>query len=268
MARDITKLHPKVKELAEAVAIQMALEGVPFKITECVRTEKEQNNKYRDGYSKQKYPNSFHCWGLAFDMIHNVKGDIGNKRVLKKAADIVKAEGLKRGLDVEWGGDWKSFPDAYHIQINDFGTTKQLTKKYKTPEAFFSSWNEETKQRSDVVILVEGAKYTNGISVPKKYIGVPLTVEAAKGDRILISEICSWVLSKYAKKQNAMSKRVLITANALNIREGAGTGHKIVGLAKKGEEYTITETAKVGAMTWGKCSKGWFGLTGYTKTIG
>jgi peptidoglycan L-alanyl-D-glutamate endopeptidase CwlK len=267
MGRDITKLHPTVRMLAEAVSKKMASAGIPFKITECVRSEKEQNEYFKKGTSRQKYPNSFHCWGLAFDMIHNVKDDISNKSVLKKASEIAKIEGAKLNLDVEWGGDWKSFYDQYHIQVNDFGTTKELAKKYGTPDKFFASWNGDGKKRGDVVQIVDGATYTNGKTVPEKYIGVPLTVEAVKGDRILIAELYSWVLDKYTERLNAERKRVLVTASALNIRAGAGTDYKIVGTARKGEEYTITETRQGGTMTWGKCPKGWLGLTGYTKTI-
>ena len=266
MARDITKLHPKVKELAEAVSTRMLHDGIPFKITECVRTEKEQNKKYKDGYSKQKYPHSFHCWGLAFDMIHNVEGDIGNKKVLAKASEIAKDEGQKRGLDVEWGGDWKSFPDVYHVQINDFGTTKELVKKYETPEGFFETWGR-SPERNDVVELLEGAKYTNGVDVPKKYIGKEYTVSAEKADRVLLEKLNSWVFKNHVKKLNSERIYIIVTASALNIREGAGTQHKIVGTARRGDCFTITETEQVGEMTWGKCSVGWFGLTGYTKRI-
>lgn len=48
----------------------------------------------------------------------------------------------------------------------------------------------------------------------------------------------------------------------LNIRAGAGTANKVVGLAAYGEKVTVTET-----QTWGKLAdgRGWVCLTGFTK---
>lgn len=57
---------------------------------------------------------------------------------------------------------------------------------------------------------------------------------------------------------------VRVTADVLNIREGAGTNYKVVGTLKKGDAYTIIET--VG--DWGrlKSGQGWICLS-YTEKI-
>lgn len=36
----------------------------------------------------------------------------------KQLASVVKDKALELGIDVEWGGDWKSFKDYPHWQIN------------------------------------------------------------------------------------------------------------------------------------------------------
>lgn len=59
---------------------------------------------------------------------------------------------------------------------------------------------------------------------------------------------------------------VQITCNSLNIRAGAGTNHKIVGVVKKNYKYTIVETKG----SWGrlKSGAGWINIsTKYVKYV-
>jgi uncharacterized protein YgiM (DUF1202 family) len=51
-----------------------------------------------------------------------------------------------------------------------------------------------------------------------------------------------------------------VTASALNVRSGAGTGYTVVAKLYKGETVEILETVKVDGEEWGKCSKGWVSL--------
>ena len=64
--------------------------------------------------------------------------------------------------------------------------------------------------------------------------------------------------------QSVASHRVKVTADSLNIRSGAGTQHKIVGVIKDKGVYTITEVKG----SWGKLKsgKGWISLN-YTKRV-
>lgn len=52
----------------------------------------------------------------------------------------------------------------------------------------------------DTVKILPGAVYSNGVKVPKRYLGVPMTVEQVKPDRILIKELNSWVLRQYIEQ--------------------------------------------------------------------
>ncbi len=49
----------------------------------------------------------------------------------------------------------------------------------------------------------------------------------------------------------------------LNIRAGAGSGHKLVGKLNFGDRVEILEQVKVGNDTWGRIRQGWICLTGY-----
>ena len=51
-----------------------------------------------------------------------------------------------------------------------------------------------------------------------------------------------------------------VTASALNIRSGPGTGYEKVGSYSKGSKVEILETTKVGSTTWGKTDKGWISM--------
>ena len=53
---------------------------------------------------------------------------------------------------------------------------------------------------------------------------------------------------------------VTVTANDVNVRQGPGTNHKVVGSANKGEQLVITETATGTGYTWGKFYGGWICL--------
>lgn len=58
------------------------------------------------------------------------------------------------------------------------------------------------------------------------------------------------------------SKKVEVTANVLNVRQGPGTNYAVVGAVRKGEKITLTEISN----NWGKYSKGWISLE-YVKEV-
>ena len=49
-------------------------------------------------------------------------------------------------------------------------------------------------------------------------------------------------------------------SDVLCIREGPGTGYKVVGYLRNGNKVTILEKQTAGTMIWGKISKGWISL--------
>jgi len=75
-----------------------------------------------------------------------------------------------------------------------------------------------------------------------------------------------WIcLRTYAKletvTESTTTKQVgKVTASALNIRSGAGTGYSVVGKLYKGETVEILEKKTVSGTTWGRCAKGWVSL--------
>ncbi len=53
---------------------------------------------------------------------------------------------------------------------------------------------------------------------------------------------------------------VTVTGTDVNLRNGPGTNHTVVGTANKGQQFTITEVATGSGYTWGKFDGGWIAL--------
>lgn len=150
MGRDVSKLHPELQEKVKKFKSACERAGLKVGISECFRTVKEQNDLYAQGrtkpgnivtHAKGSTYSSMHMWGVAFDFYRNdgkgVYNDSGN--FFEKCGKIGKSIGL------EWGGDWKSFPDRPHLQLPNWGsTTTKLKSLYGNPDKFIASWNKPT----------------------------------------------------------------------------------------------------------------------------
>ena len=77
--------------------------------------QKRPRVTYKDGYIKKSY----HQTGRAFDIYAYVDGKASwNKEHLTAIArHIQKVAFNKYGINLKWGGDWKSFKDYPHFQI-------------------------------------------------------------------------------------------------------------------------------------------------------
>lgn len=142
--RDIKFLHPMMQVKASKLVAACAEQGIKIIICQTLRSREEQNALFsigRRGRPEEKkvtnvsYPNSMHCWGLAFDIAILVNGKVNYNRL--DLFDKVGAIGEKLGLT--WGGSWKNFVDRPHFEMPGH-TTKSLKAKYGTPEKFKLSW--------------------------------------------------------------------------------------------------------------------------------
>lgn len=149
MSRDVTLLHPRLRAIIPQILGQCAAVGLPVLVTDGFRTKAEQDALYAKGrtapggiVTNVRWPNSAHCWGVAFDFCRNVRGreyDDGD-RFFERVAEIAKPYGL------DWGGDWKNFVDKPHLQLTEFmpgNSTAWLTRVWGSPSAFRESWDEE-----------------------------------------------------------------------------------------------------------------------------
>jgi len=89
-----------------------------FGITEGIRTLKRQKELFAEG--KTKTLKSYHLVGKAVDIKIYVNGEITwDFKYYKEVADCVKEVAKKLGYVITWGGDWKTFKDGPHFQIEN-----------------------------------------------------------------------------------------------------------------------------------------------------
>jgi len=142
--RGLEHLHPAVRQKAERLTALCREADLPILITETWRTREEQDALYAKGRTaagsvatNAPYPNSMHCWGLAFDFCKNIKGkeyDDGDN-FFRRVGEI------GRGLGLTWGGDWAAIKDKPHIEDRGvIGQVAEAVKAFGSPEKFKENW--------------------------------------------------------------------------------------------------------------------------------
>ena len=89
-----------------------------FSITEGFRTMKRQIELVAQ--DKSKTLKSYHLKGKAVDIAVWIDGKVTwDFKYYKEVADCIKRVARKLGYIITWGGDWKTFKDGPHFQIED-----------------------------------------------------------------------------------------------------------------------------------------------------
>ena len=144
--RDVSALHWAMKMLADEYVRRCNAQGLNVKITDCVRSKAEQDECLRKGTTQVGYGYSFHNWGLAFDICKNDKTCAYPDYRTKEGKKWWNACGtIGKALGLFWGGDWESFPDRPHFQLNAYGTCKDLIKAYTLPNYFLAHKDYKAK---------------------------------------------------------------------------------------------------------------------------
>ena len=102
------------------ILMKEAIKNSPydFKITEGLRTVERQKELVKTG--KSKTMNSYHLKGKAVDLAVLIDNKITwDFKYYKKVADHIKEVARKLGYVITWGGDWKTFKDGPHFQIEN-----------------------------------------------------------------------------------------------------------------------------------------------------
>ena len=102
------------------ILMKEAIKNSPydFKITEGLRTVERQKELVKTG--KSKTMNSYHLKGKAVDIAVLIDNKVTwDFKYYKEVADCVKEVAKKLGYVITWGGDWKTFKDGPHFQIEN-----------------------------------------------------------------------------------------------------------------------------------------------------
>ena len=109
--KNLQGVHPDLRAVVE-LAISKTTQD--FSVIEGVRSEHRQKQLYNSGASKTM--NSRHLTGHAVDLApYPLSWDW---EYFYPIADAMKDAAEELGVSIEWGGDWKSFPDGPHFQVS------------------------------------------------------------------------------------------------------------------------------------------------------
>ena len=107
------------------ILMRKAIELSDFSVLCGYRDEEEQNEAYKNGFSKLKYPKSKHNKqpSEAVDVVPYPIDWSDRERFIKLSKVIKKvwsemSEVEKGGWELSWGGDWKKFSDLPHWELN------------------------------------------------------------------------------------------------------------------------------------------------------
>ena len=115
--RSLSRLGGVHNDLVKVVKRAIAISEVDFTVLEGLRTLDRQKTLVANGASTTL--NSRHLTGHAVDLGAWVDGEVSwHWPHYHKIADAMKQAAEELDVKIEWGGDWKKFPDGPHFQLN------------------------------------------------------------------------------------------------------------------------------------------------------
>lgn len=107
-------VHPSLVAVMKR-AIQIS--PTDFAIVDGIRTIEEQRELFKKGATKTM--NSRHLTGHAVDIAPYVNGRLRwDWPLFYPIAKAVKDAAFEDNIKIVWGGDWKTFPDAPHFELD------------------------------------------------------------------------------------------------------------------------------------------------------
>lgn len=108
-------VNPKLVEVAKRA---LSISEVDFGISEGLRTLERQKQLLSE--KKTQTLKSYHLQGKAIDVVAYVDGTISWEWSLyEKISKAFKQAASELGVKITWGGDWKSFKDGPHFQLEE-----------------------------------------------------------------------------------------------------------------------------------------------------
>ncbi len=107
-------VHP---DLVKVVERAIKITNCDFTVLEGLRSLERQRKLVTKGASKTM--NSRHLTGHAVDLGAWVDGKVSwDWSYYHRISDAMKMAARELDVDLEWGGDWKSFKDGPHFQLS------------------------------------------------------------------------------------------------------------------------------------------------------
>lgn len=110
----LSGVHPDLVRVLEAA---IKITDIDFAVTEGVRTVDRQRELVAKGASTTM--NSRHITGHAVDVAAMIGTQVRwDWPLYAKIAGAVKQSAKELNIPIIWGGDWKSFPDGPHFELD------------------------------------------------------------------------------------------------------------------------------------------------------
>jgi peptidoglycan L-alanyl-D-glutamate endopeptidase CwlK len=104
-------------DLVAVVNLAHQISEVDFAIVEGLRTKERQAQLFAKGASKTM--NSRHITGHAVDLAPVIDGEIRwDWPPFHKIAAAMKEAANRLGIAIVWGGDWRTFKDGPHFELD------------------------------------------------------------------------------------------------------------------------------------------------------
>ena len=115
--RSIERMQGVHPDLVKVVKLAITLTEVDFGVTEGLRTVAKQREYFDKGASKTM--NSRHLTGHAIDLVAYIGAEVRwDWPLYHKIADAMKQAAKDLGVAIVWGGDWTSFKDGPHFELD------------------------------------------------------------------------------------------------------------------------------------------------------
>ena len=112
--RNLNGIHPDLRRVIDRALQESPLD---FSVIEGLRTKERQAKLVASGASQTM--NSRHITGHAVDLLPiGPNGPAFDWPLYHKLGPAVKEAAKAEGVDLEWGGDWRSFKDGPHFQLS------------------------------------------------------------------------------------------------------------------------------------------------------
>lgn len=112
--KNLTGVHP---DLVKVVRKAIQISEVDFRITEGLRSKERQKELVSKGLSQTM--NSRHITGHAVDVAALVNNTVSwDWNLYEKISKAFKKASADLNIPIVWGGDWKSFKDGPHFELD------------------------------------------------------------------------------------------------------------------------------------------------------
>ena len=212
--------------------------------------------------------------GIQIEICYSKSGGARFENAEKNAAKFIAQLLKERGWGIDKVKKHQDFANKYcpHRTLDKgWASFVNMVKDYlNESNNQTSSTNSSIKIGDKVKVKTTATHYATGQSIASFVKGSAYEVTKVNGNKLLLSDITSWVWDYDVEKVGSTSSNtefmVRIICDELNIRQSASFDSKIVGVVKKGDAFTVV--AEQNGLYKLKSGAGWISAgTAYVKKI-